>query len=305
MLVSLLQLISAVTFDCCTHIDSLVFILPVISFIQPVRRSLHTKPTITSDLNTPCEEEIDASDEYNSLGDTDEGGGGEQRGREGIGLTFGIARFPKTCPSYDSHNTDTLTEKLNCLNLTSSTPPDPSLLPPHPAPRAALEEEWIFPQSPGEKESDVREPRTGYGPGILPPTCARYDILVVDDSTLNRKMLKRVFNSSGYTYDEAVDGVTAVEKVRSRMTGESGRSQYDAILMDFVMPNMDGPSATEIIRALGYKGIIFGVTGKSQENDIAYFMSKGADGVLTKPFDPAVFLQLMQKMHANAQDSYC
>ena len=263
--------------------------------MQPAIRSPHTKPTIASDLNTPYEEDIDALHGYNSLN-------GEDSYREIIGLTFEVPRFPQACALIDSNLTDTLTEKLDHLN---SNPPDPSLLPPHPAPRAALEEEWIFPHSPGEKESDVREPRTGYGPGILPPTFAHYDILVVDDSSLNRKMLKRVFNSSGYTYDEAVDGVNAVEKVKSRMTGESGRREYDAILMDFVMPNMDGPTATEIIRALGYRGIIFGVTGKSQENDIAYFTSKGADGVLTKPFDPAVFLQLMQRMHVSAKDGSC
>ena len=70
-----------------------------------------------------------------------------------------------------------------------------------------------------------------------------YRLLIVDDSPLNRKMLVRTFKMSGHICDEAEDGMIAVAKVKEMMS--SSAKAYSAILMDFVMPNMDGPTATK------------------------------------------------------------
>ena len=59
------------------------------------------------------------------------------------------------------------------------------------------------------------------------------------------------------------------------------------------MPNMDGPSATEAIRGLGYRGRILGVTGNAMQHDIDHFLSKGADSVLVKPVDVDALLNLV------------
>ena len=95
--------------------------------------------------------------------------------------------------------------------------------------------------------------------------------------------------------DEAEDGLSAVDKVKAKMVSVlSSEKQYDAILMDFVMPVMDGPTATQIIRSLGYTGPIFGVTGNALESDVDHFLSKGANAVLAKPFDFGHFRRLMK-----------
>ena len=90
--------------------------------------------------------------------------------------------------------------------------------------------------------------------------------LVVDDSKLNRRMLCKLLLSNDHSCEEAEDGLEAVRKYTERLhivrEPSSQVEMYDAILMDFMMPNMDGPTATKIIRGLGFKGLVVGITGK-------------------------------------------
>ena len=113
----------------------------------------------------------------------------------------------------------------------------------------------------------VIAPSAGHSSKPQPQSGERQsDVLVVDDSRLNRKMLLKCLQSDGYISIEAEDGLQAIERVKERMNGSDGSNckPFDAILMDFVMPNMDGPTATRQIRSLGYTGIIFGVTGNGK-----------------------------------------
>jgi len=112
---------------------------------------------------------------------------------------------------------------------------------------------------------------------------AQLSILLVDDASSNRKMVRRVLDKSLFIPDEAEDGLVAVTKVREMV--ERGEAPYDVILMDFMMPKMDGPTATRAIRGLGYTGIIIGATGTSSPQDLETFTASGADLVMTKPLD--------------------
>ena len=77
--------------------------------------------------------------------------------------------------------------------------------------------------------------------------------------------------------------------------------QYDIILMDFIMPEMDGPTATKEIRKAGYTGLLFGLTGNVLESDIEYFIAQGANDVLTKPFDIKAYDGLVAELHRGGQ----
>ena len=105
--------------------------------------------------------------------------------------------------------------------------------------------------------------------------------LVVDDSKLNRKFMIRLLLLSNLSADEASDGNDCVTKVTNSLSTDD--SQYDIVFMDNRMPGMDGVSATEELRRLGYMGIVIGVTGDGQPEDISGFKEAGADDVLIKP----------------------
>ncbi|KAA0161709.1 hypothetical protein FNF31_03652 [Cafeteria roenbergensis] len=69
----------------------------------------------------------------------------------------------------------------------------------------------------------------------------------------------------------------------------------ELITMDFSMPKMNGPEATQRIRAAGFTGLILGCTGNALAHDVAAFTDAGVDAVLSKPIDPAHLFSLLDK----------
>ena len=107
-------------------------------------------------------------------------------------------------------------------------------------------------------------------------------VLLVDDVALTRKMMRRLLSDRSNAIDEAIDGEQAVEMVRVSIIQDK---PYDVVMMDNQMPMMDGPTAAQAMRQLGFTGLILGVTGHTSSEDEEQFLSKGADKVLTKPID--------------------
>lgn len=127
-------------------------------------------------------------------------------------------------------------------------------------------------------------------------------VLIVDDSKMNRKMLAKSI-SHICSYEEAEDGQIALDLVRNRIGAYScyqrdseklkdGKRPFDAILMDFMMPHMDGPTATREILEAGYQGLVIGVTGNAMQADIDHFLASGAVNVLIKPLDMTKLVQV-------------
>ena len=113
-------------------------------------------------------------------------------------------------------------------------------------------------------------------------------------------MLSKLLKSKGHTIEEAADGQIAIDNVKQAK--DSGRN-YDVILMDFVMPVCDGPTATRTIRAMDIKTPIFGVTGNALESDVKIFLASGADIILIKPFSMVEFSAAMATVAANSMAS--
>jgi len=106
-------------------------------------------------------------------------------------------------------------------------------------------------------------------------------ILVVDDVPSNRKMACRVLEVNGFIADHATNGKDCLEKMKlgSNLQG------YDCILMDFMMPDMNGPEVTVALREMGYVNPVIGLTANLMTDDITHFMESGANLVMPKPFN--------------------
>lgn len=105
-------------------------------------------------------------------------------------------------------------------------------------------------------------------------------ILVVDDSATMRMLVSLTIKKavSGVSVTEAVNGLDALEKLR--------KSDFDLVLTDYQMPEMDGPQLIQNIRAevSGTIPIII-ITTKGEEQDRDFGLSVGANGYITKPIN--------------------
>jgi DNA-binding response OmpR family regulator len=102
-------------------------------------------------------------------------------------------------------------------------------------------------------------------------------ILIVDDEAKIRAVIKEYAEFSGYETEEAADGMEAVEKCR---TGD-----YALIIMDVMMPRLDGFSAAKEIRRTKNIPVIM-LSARSEEYDKLFGFEIGADDYVAKPFSP-------------------
>ncbi|KAJ6500673.1 HSF-type DNA-binding-domain-containing protein [Mycena sanguinolenta] len=137
--------------------------------------------------------------------------------------------------------------------------------------------------SPPQQKQTLRVRRSTFVPGwAVPPR-----VLLVDDDAVSRKLSSKFLQVFGCTIDVAVDGVGAVNKMNLE--------KYDLVLMDIVMPKLDGVSATSMIRKFDPQTPIISMTSNSRPNEIMTYYSSGMNDILPKPFTKEGLLDMLEK----------
>ncbi len=113
-------------------------------------------------------------------------------------------------------------------------------------------------------------------------------ILLVEDDILISTALMEILSVYHYTIDLADNGETGLELAIL--------TEYDLILLDWLIPKLDGISLCRQLRSQGYNKPILLLTAKSDKNDVVQGLDAGADDYIIKPFDPEILLARMRSL---------
>ena len=119
-------------------------------------------------------------------------------------------------------------------------------------------------------------------------------LLIVDDEPAIRLLVKKYADFEGYETDEAVDGMDAVIKSRE--------NDYDLIIMDIMMPELDGFSAVREIRKNSDVPVIM-LSARGEEYDKIHGFEIGVDDYVTKPFSGKELIMRVGAVLARANKS--
>jgi signal transduction histidine kinase/ligand-binding sensor domain-containing protein/DNA-binding response OmpR family regulator len=126
---------------------------------------------------------------------------------------------------------------------------------------------------------------------VLPAEFARkypMRILITEDNLVNQKLTERVLNKLGYKATIAVNGLEALNLME--------KEQFDTILMDVQMPEMDGLEATRKIRQLtGVQPVIIAMTANAIQGDREACLEAGMDDYISKPVKLEALVEMLEK----------
>ncbi|KAI8988599.1 hypothetical protein BDF20DRAFT_815229 [Mycotypha africana] len=112
-------------------------------------------------------------------------------------------------------------------------------------------------------------------------------VLLVDDDSIYRDVSGRMLNKFGCSIELARDGLEALQKISVE--------KYDLILMDIVMPKMDGIATTRNIRRYDSLTPIVSMTSNFTHNDIMEYIGIGMNDILPKPFSKNTLYDILEK----------
>jgi CheY-like chemotaxis protein len=123
------------------------------------------------------------------------------------------------------------------------------------------------------------------------------EVLIVDDSSFNRLVLRKMLESAGYSYAEASTGLEAVSMIRAAWDREK---PFSLVLMDVEMPEMDEITATRELGVLVAQGllpslpVITGCSAYCMEEDRANARAAGMTDYMEKPISRQRLFELLR-----------
>jgi two-component system, sensor histidine kinase and response regulator len=139
-----------------------------------------------------------------------------------------------------------------------------------------------------------RKSRTGYGAAAKPKGLAEIRgarVLLTEDNQINQQIAVELLERAGMIVDVANNGRESLEAVQA--------GDYDLVLMDIQMPEMDGLEAARRIRACGKRGVenlpIVAMTAHAMTGDREKSLEAGMNDHLTKPIDPRQLMETLAK----------
>lgn len=108
------------------------------------------------------------------------------------------------------------------------------------------------------------------------------NILIVEDETALAEAVEHILRKAGHSADRVADGQSALDYIRV--------GGYDLILLDIMLPRLDGISVLRQLRSEGVQTPVLMLTARTTVPDKVAGLNAGADDYLTKPFDPEELL---------------
>jgi CheY-like chemotaxis protein len=123
---------------------------------------------------------------------------------------------------------------------------------------------------------------------LVPFTAPEAKVLLVDDIDINLEIASFMLNAFEIKADTAQSGAESIEKVQNK--------RYDLILMDHIMPEMDGVEAVRLIRGLGghyAEAPVIALTANAVSGAREMFLKNGFNGLLAKPMDAKILAETL------------
>ena len=149
--------------------------------------------------------------------------------------------------------------------------------------------------------AEQRAASAAFGVRSLPAApLAGLTILLAEDGPDNQRLIKFLLEKAGAKVEVAATGRQAVDFVLGSDVDADKAGEFDVILMDMQMPELDGYGATRLLRAAGYQGPIVALTANAMASDRTKCLDAGCDDFATKPIDRD---RLIATVLANLSDS--